>query len=76
MASPKYKPDPDTPELLPCPFCGGCDLGLELSDENDVNCMVFVRCATCCAEGPIRPVREQYGARKHWNIRPTTGGAR
>lgn len=42
-------------ELLPCPFCGGASiLAHDLQDADGDDCVsVFLRCATCDAQGPI-----------------------
>ncbi len=40
-----------TPELLPCPFCGGKNLSVEFADEDGEYASVW--CADCKANGPI-----------------------
>lgn len=52
-------------DLLPCPFCGQCEeLDLMRCPEG---CSVYISCATCGADGPIKPSPEEAVA--HWNGR-------
>ena len=47
-----------SPELLPCPFCGSCDLTFEYDrnrHETDMGCN-FVFCNNCECRGPDEPL--------------------
>jgi Lar family restriction alleviation protein len=46
-------PNEDTmTDLMPCPQCGGTELSIEASEE-DEGVVAFIRCDDCGAEGPM-----------------------
>lgn len=52
-------------ELLPCPFCGGSDVGLNSQS-------IYITCRTCDADGPWNELSEEEEAIAAWNRRALT----
>lgn len=52
-------------DLLPCPFCGGEDLGVSNGDASDDWCAIY--CRECFASGPHNYTDDH--ASKGWNTR-------
>lgn len=58
---------PTEPTLLPCPFCGSDDVGLDGDMHN-----TWVTCADCFAQGPNVKVftpHDETVAKEFWNTR-------
>ena len=67
----------DDIKLLPCPFCGGCDLELQQmeADNGETN---YVVCNNCLANGGYYPGDKNtspHEAAGFWNIRPPLDAA-
>ena len=58
-------------DLMPCPQCGGTELSIEASEEEE-GIVAFVRCDDCGAEGPMSQPCDtddeaEKGAERTWN---------
>jgi Lar family restriction alleviation protein len=63
-------PDATTPNLLPCPFCGGTELSIRTDLQSSI---AYVVCSNCDAQGPpasfTEMLWEKEAAAAGWNQR-------
>lgn len=63
-------PDINTPNLLPCPFCGGTELSIRTDLQSSI---AYVVCSNCDAQGPLASFAEMLWEKEEaaagWNQR-------
>lgn len=63
---PKLQVEDETPECLPCPFCGAPDPNLKIERCNEDH---WIECVDCGAHGPTQSGASSRMAARLWNHR-------